>query len=103
MDPLLVSSGVAGTLAPGGAQAEFISEYRWRMPDGRVYLYSPETQGKAFMVEGPSPSEVNELKAYQVAVDESRLKLIKYVAKEPAASRREQDDSQLGTWGARSR
>lgn len=81
-DPLLMSGGVGGTLAPSGVPPQFVSDYKWRMPDGRVYVYSPESQGNAFMVEGPRPTSPDEVKPYKVEIDDSQLDLIHHVVGE---------------------
>jgi hypothetical protein len=81
-NPLLLSTGVGGVLAPSGIQPEFISDHRWRMPDGRVYVYSPETQGNPFMVEGPRPSTPDQVKPYEVEIDDSQLELVHHVVRE---------------------
>ena len=64
------------------AQPQFISQFKWRMPDGRVYVYSPETQGNAFIVDGPRPESVEEVPDRAVDVDESQFELIQYLVAE---------------------
>jgi hypothetical protein len=63
-------------------QPEFISPHKWRMPDGRIWVYSPETQGNAIMLEAPRPTRVQELLPHVVDVDESQLELVRFVVQE---------------------
>lgn len=62
-------------------QPEFISEYKWRWPDGRVYQYSPQTEGHPFLVDAPDIT-LDQLENIPVEVDDSELELIEHVVKE---------------------
>lgn len=62
-------------------EPEFISEYKWRLPDGRVYQFSPQTEGHAFLVDAPDVT-LDQLEDVPVEVDESELELVEHVVKE---------------------
>lgn len=73
------------TLVPSArkppVQPEFLDAYKWRMPDGRVYVYSPETRGNSFIIAAPRP-RLEDLSARSVEIDESQLELVHHVVKE---------------------
>jgi hypothetical protein len=62
-------------------QPEFISDYKWRLPDGRVYQFSPETEGHAFLVDSPD-IDLDELTELPAEIDESEMELVHHVVKE---------------------
>ena len=62
---------------------EFLSEYKWRQPDGRVYAFSPESEGHAFLVGMPEMT-LAQVQEIPVEVDESELELVRHVVKEMA-------------------
>ncbi len=62
-------------------EPEFISEYKWRLPDGRVYEFSPLTEGHAFLCDSP-PITLDQLQDIPGDIDESELELVDHVVKE---------------------
>lgn len=60
---------------------EFIADYRWRQPDGRVYAFSPESEGHPFILSNPDVT-LDELEEIPFEVDESQLELVRHIVKE---------------------
>ncbi len=60
---------------------EFVADYRWRLPDGRVYAFSPESEGHPFLVSNPEVA-LDDLEEIPFALDESELELVRHVVKE---------------------
>lgn len=60
---------------------EFIADYRWRQPDGRVYAFSPESEGHPFILSNPDVT-LDDLEEIPFEVDESHLELVRHVVKE---------------------
>ena len=59
-------------------EPEFLSEYRWRLPDGRVYRFSPETEGHAFLESTACPSiSLDDVPPPEI--DDSELELVEHV------------------------
>ncbi len=67
-----------GQLPP---QPEFIAPYQWRMPDGRVFAYSPQSEGHQFLLSNPDVT-LDELEEIPAVFDESQLELVRHVVKE---------------------
>jgi hypothetical protein len=67
-----------GKLPP---QPEFQGEYRWRMPDGRVFAFSTESEGHQFLLSNPQVT-LEELQDIPFELDESQLELVTHVVKE---------------------
>src|SRR5512136_3453397 len=49
---------------------EFIADYRWRQPNGRVYACSPESEGHAFLLSNPDVT-LDDLEEIPFELDES--------------------------------
>jgi uroporphyrinogen decarboxylase len=62
-------------------QPEFIADYRWRQPDGRVYAFSPESEGHPFLLSNPEVT-LDDLDESAFELDESQLELVRHVVKE---------------------
>ncbi len=62
-------------------QPEFLSDFRWRMPDGRVFAFSPESEGHPFLLSNPEVA-LETLEDILFDPDESELELVRHVAKE---------------------
>ena len=62
-------------------QPEFLADYRWRMPDGRVWAYSPESEGHQFLLSNP-PVTLADIQEIPFELDESMLELVHHVVKE---------------------
>lgn len=62
-------------------QPEFIAPYKWRNPDGRVFAFSPESEGHQFLVEAPSV-KLEDIQDIPVVVDDSELELVRHIVKE---------------------
>jgi hypothetical protein len=62
-------------------EPEFISEYKWRLPDGRIYEFSPVTEGHAFLCDSPQVT-LDQLTDIADDIDESELELVEHVVKE---------------------
>lgn len=60
---------------------EFLSPYKWRLPDGRVFAFSPESEGHQFLVSNPEVT-LEDIHEIPVDIDESRLELVRHVVKE---------------------
>lgn len=60
---------------------EFIGPYKWRMPDGRIFAYSPESQGHAFLLSNPDVT-IDQVQDIPLEIDESQLELVRHVVKE---------------------
>jgi hypothetical protein len=60
---------------------EFQGPYQWRMPDGRVYAFSPESEGHPFLLSNPQVT-LQEIQDIPFEPDESQLELVKHVVKE---------------------
>lgn len=63
------------------AEPEFIAEYKWRLPDGRVYQFSPQTEGHPFLIDAPDAT-LDQLQPIPVEIDDSELELVEHVVKE---------------------
>ena len=63
------------------AEPEFISEHTWRLPDGRVYQFSPETEGHPYLLDSPEVT-LDELEDIPPDIDDSELELVEHVVKE---------------------
>lgn len=66
-------------------QPEFISQYKWRLSDGRVFAYSPESEGHAFLLSNPDVT-VDQIQDIPLDIDESQLELVRHVIKEMGGS-----------------
>lgn len=66
---------------PPAAPEAFLGPYTWRMPDGRVYAYSPESEGHQFLLSNPE-YRVEDIQDIPVDVDESQLELVRHIVKE---------------------
>lgn len=62
-------------------EPEFISDYEWRLPDGRVYVFSPKTEGHAFLCDSPAVT-LDQLQDLPDDIDESELELVEHVVRE---------------------
>lgn len=62
-------------------QPEFIADYRWRVPDGRVYAFSPESEGHPFILSNPEVA-LDDLEEIPFDLDESELELVRHVVQE---------------------
>ena len=62
-------------------QPEFTADYRWRMPDGRVFAFSPESEGHPFLLSNPEVT-LDGLEEIPFELDESQLELVRHVVKE---------------------
>jgi hypothetical protein len=62
-------------------QPEFLAEYKWRMPDGRVYAFSPESEGHQFLLSNPEVT-LDGIQDVPFELDESQLELVRHVVKE---------------------
>jgi uroporphyrinogen decarboxylase len=60
---------------------EFLAEYKWRMPDGRVYAFSPESEGHQFLLSNPEVT-LDDIQDIPFELDESQLELVGHVVKE---------------------
>ena len=60
---------------------EFLSQYKWRLPDGRVYAFSPQSEGHAFLLSHPDLT-VDQIEDIPLDFDESQLELVRHVVKE---------------------
>jgi uroporphyrinogen decarboxylase len=60
---------------------EFLAPYKWRLADGRVFAFSPESEGHAFLLSNPDVT-VDQIQEIPVEVDESQLELVRHVVKE---------------------
>lgn len=67
-----------GKLPP---QPEFLGEYKWRMPDGRVFAFSPESEGHQFLLWNP-PVTVDDIPEIPFELEESQLELVQHIVKE---------------------
>jgi len=67
-----------GKLPP---QPEFSAPYTWRMPDGRVYAFSPESEGHQFLISNPDCT-IDDIHDIPFEPDESQFELVRYVVKE---------------------
>jgi hypothetical protein len=63
------------------ARPEFLAEYTWRTPDGRVYRYSPHSEGHAFLVDAPEVT-LDDLEDRVVELDTSELEVVRHVVAE---------------------
>jgi uroporphyrinogen decarboxylase len=74
---------VPAPLVPADAAPElpeFLDDYRWRMPDGSKWAFSPESEGHAICVKYP-PMTVDQIAA-PVPVDDSQLEVVEHIVKE---------------------
>jgi hypothetical protein len=62
-------------------QPEFLSPYKWRLPDGRVFAFSPESEGHAFLLSNADVT-VDQIQDIPLDIDESQLELVRHVVKE---------------------
>lgn len=62
-------------------QPEFVGPYTWRMPDGRVFGYAPETEGHHFILSHPD-YELDDIRPIPLEIDESQLELVRHLVKE---------------------
>jgi hypothetical protein len=62
-------------------QPAFLSDYRWRMPDGRIFAFSPESEGHPFLLSNPE-ARLDELEEIPFELDESQLELVRHVVRE---------------------
>lgn len=62
-------------------QPEFLAPYKWRMPDGRIYAFSPESEGHQFLVSNPDVT-LEEIEETPLDFDESQLELVRHIVKE---------------------
>jgi len=62
-------------------QPEFIGPYRWRMPDGRVFAFSPESEGHPYLISHPEVA-LDDLEEIPFEIDDSELELVRHVVKE---------------------
>jgi uroporphyrinogen-III decarboxylase len=60
---------------------EFLGPYKWRNADGRVFAFSPESEGHPFLLENPHVT-VDDIQDIPVDFDESQLELVRHVVKE---------------------
>jgi uroporphyrinogen decarboxylase len=63
------------------AQPEFLAPYQWRMPDGRVYAFTPESDGHAFLLSNPE-LRIDEIEDIPFTPDESEFELVRHVVRE---------------------
>jgi hypothetical protein len=61
---------------------QFLGDYTWRDPSGKVWRYSPESGGHPLLVEAPSMGVDDIVLPERVQVDESRLEAIAHAVKE---------------------
>ncbi len=61
--------------------AVFLSKYKWRLPDGRVYAFSPQSEGHAFLLSHPDFA-LEQIEDIPLDFDESQLELVHHVVKE---------------------
>jgi hypothetical protein len=61
-------------------QPEFVDEYRWRLPDGSEWAYSPDSEGHALCTKYPPMTTAN-IPA-PAPIDESRLEVAAHIVKE---------------------
>lgn len=62
-------------------QPEFLSEYKWRMPDGRVFAFSPQSEGHQFLLSNPEVT-LDDIEDIPFELDESQLELVQHIVKE---------------------
>jgi hypothetical protein len=62
-------------------EPEFLSQYKWRLPDGRVYAFSPQSEGHAFLLSHPDVT-VDQIEDIPLEFDESQMELVHHVIKE---------------------
>lgn len=76
---------VPAFLVPSRQQApvlpEFLGPYKWRTPDGRVFAFSPESEGHPFLLANPE-CEPEDIQDIPFEPDESELELVRHVVKE---------------------
>lgn len=60
---------------------EFLTDYSWRQPDGRVYAFSPESEGHPFIISNPEVT-LDALEEIPFELDESQLELVQHVVRE---------------------
>jgi len=63
------------------APPEFLGPYTWRNPDGRVYAYSPVTEGHPFIVSNPDLA-LEEIADIPFEPDDSQFELVEHIVKE---------------------
>jgi uroporphyrinogen decarboxylase len=62
-------------------QPTFLGPYTWRMPDERVFAFSPESEGHQFLLSNPEVT-VDDIQDIPLDFDESQLELVRHVVKE---------------------
>jgi hypothetical protein len=60
---------------------EFLAEYKWRMPDMRVYAYSPQSEGHQFLLSNPWVT-LEDIQEIPLEVEASQLELVEHVVRE---------------------
>ena len=60
---------------------EFLGPYKWRWPDGRVYAFSPESEGHQFLLSHPH-FRLEDIHDIPVEIDDSQLELVRHIVKE---------------------
>ncbi|MCC7447966.1 MAG: hypothetical protein IT324_11145 [Anaerolineae bacterium] len=60
---------------------EMLGPYKWRQPDGRIFAFSPESEGHPFLLEVPEVT-IDDIQDRPVDVDESQLELVWHIVKE---------------------
>ncbi len=60
---------------------EFLAPYKWRLPDGRVFAYSPQSEGHAFLLSNRDVA-MEEIQDIPLDFDESQLELVRHVVEE---------------------
>ncbi len=66
---------------PPIAPEAFLGPYKWRMPDGRVYAFSPESEGHQFLLSNPD-YQLEDIEEIPLDFDESQLELVHHIVKE---------------------
>ncbi len=72
---------VPSRLKPPIAPEAFLGPYKWRMPDDRVYAYSPESEGHQFLLSNPD-YQLEDIQEIPLDFDESQLELVRHIVKE---------------------
>ncbi|NLG29263.1 MAG: hypothetical protein GX557_15240 [Chloroflexi bacterium] len=63
------------------ATPEFVGPYTWRNPDGRVYAYSPITEGHPFILANPDQA-LEEIADLRFEPDDSEFELVEHIVRE---------------------
>ena len=76
---------VPAFLVPSRHQApqppEFLAPYQWRTSDGRIFAFSPESEGHPFLLSNPDYA-LEDIQDIPFEPDESQLELVRHVVKE---------------------